>query len=107
MSMSQRRIISTLQLQDLRDLEALDIGVRDLLQTPPNVPCNALLTAGYTLFKRDCLQQICSGSNESRANHVLGRGFSLQLHSKQVLFCFTPHIFNLPEKEEKACPVKK
>jgi hypothetical protein len=109
--MSKRRVLSTLQLQSARDLEALDAGVRELLQTCPNVPCNALLTAGYALFKRECLTQILNGTvtsvSGSKAAYALGGGFSLHLHNKQVLFCFTPRFFDLPEKEEKPCSTGK
>lgn len=102
-SMSKKRVLSTLQLQSARDLEALDFGVRELLQTYPNVPCNALLTAGYALFKRDCLTQLdtdaASRVSGSKTAYPLGAGFSLHLHNKQVLFCFTPRFFDLPEKE--------
>ena len=109
--MYKKRVLSTLQLQSARDLEALDVGVRELLQTCPNVPCNALLTAGYALFKRDCLTQLdidtaslVSGSN---AVYPFGAGFSLHLHNKQVLFCFTPRFFDLPEKEANSCSIRK
>jgi hypothetical protein len=109
--MSKKRVLSTLQLQSARDLEALDVGVRELLQTCPNVPCNALLTAGYALFKRACLTQLdtttMSRVSVSNTIYPLGAGFSLHLHNKQVLFCFTPRFFDLPEKEEKSCSTHK
>ena len=102
--MVKRRILSTLQLESARDLEALDWGVRDLMQIRANVPCNAMLTAGYAIFKRKCLTRILqeeeSGEAESEVSYTLGRGCSLHLHNSTVLFCFTSPILNLPEKEE-------
>ena len=56
--MSRSRVLSTLELTQVRDLETLDVGVRELLQTCPNVPCNALLTAGYAIFKRECARRV-------------------------------------------------
>jgi hypothetical protein len=107
--MSRKRVLSTVQLQTASDLQTLDVAVRELMQTSSHVPCNALLTAGYAIFKRSCLYQLqdteCSNQAQARV-HLLGNGFSLQLHQKQVLLCFTPRLFDLPEKEDKACATK-
>ena len=109
--MAKRHVLSTLQLQSAHDLESLDVGVRKLLQTHPKVPCNALLTAGYAIFKRECLTRLiaatASGGPESRVAYALGQGFSLHLHENQVHFCFTPRFFALPDKAEKTCSVDK
>lgn len=105
--MSKKRVLSTLQLQSARDLEALDVGVRKLLQTHPKVPCNALFTAGYALFKRECVTRLTTGGKESGLGYALGEGFSLHFHEKQVQFCFTPRFFELPDKTEKTCSTGK
>ena len=102
--MSKKRVLSTLQLQSAGDLARLDLRVRDMLQTHPTVPCNALLTAGYALFKQNCLTQLgtalVSDEAEAEVSYALGGGFSLYLYQKQVFFCFMSQQFNLPQKEE-------
>lgn len=100
--MSRSRVLSTLELTQVRDLETLDVGVRELLQTCPNVPCNALLTAGYAIFKHECARRVQNDAAENDGtHHVLGGGFTLRLVDTKVLFCLTPLHFDLPKTDTK------